>query len=192
MRAGMAAGADRLLGLGARAHHGASGAEIVLDQRRLRGFRIARDRPPLRGLAAPAALRPSDGVDAVLPLAAKAFEGDVLDSAKASRDQYVAHDSVVAGAHRAPVHEIAEIAAGRGALLHLDQPGAIERRLRHRVFARLLEALLVRPLPVALDLRLGGADHENGSKQQDSQTWSQFRSAASAPRTSGRSSALAR
>src|SRR5262245_2583546 len=188
MRAGVAAGADRLLGLGARAHHGASGAEIVPEERRLRGGRVARDRPPLRGLAAPAALGAPDGVDAVFALAAKAFEGDALDPGGAARDEHVAHDAVVAGAHRAPIHVVAEIAAGREALLELHQPLAIERRRRHQFFALLLEAVLVGALPVALDLRLGGA----GKASRREKKKSQLRSAASAPRTSGRSSARAR
>src|ERR1044071_3128956 len=121
MRAGMAAGADRLLGLGARAHHGAAGAEIVLDERRLRGVRVARDRPPLRGLAAPAALRTPDGVDAVFALAAKALEGDALGPGGAARDEHVAHDAVFVGAHRAPIDVVAEIAAGGDALLELHR-----------------------------------------------------------------------
>src|SRR5262245_18056385 len=117
--AGMAAGADRLLGLCARAHHGAAGTEIVLDEGRLGGVGVARDRPPPRGLPAPLSVGPADGVDAVFALASKAYDSHALDTRSASCDDYVAHDAVVAGAHRAPVHVVAEIAGAQKALLHL-------------------------------------------------------------------------
>src|SRR5580765_4490871 len=159
----MAAGAHRLLTFGAGADRNAAGTEIVLGERRLRSARIARDRPPLRGLAAPAALRPSDRIDAILALAAKALERDALDSSGVAGDENVAHDAVVVGADRAPVHEEAKLGLRGRAQLHLHQPLAIERRRRHQLLARLLQALLVRPLPVALDLRLRGADQKKAS-----------------------------
>src|SRR4051812_11086265 len=164
MRPGMAAGADRLLGLGARAHHGAAGTEILPRQHRLRCVRIARDLAPLRGLAAPPARGPSHGIDPVFALAAKALEGDILDPGGASRDEHVAHDALVAGANRAPIHVVAELAARGGVLLELHQPRAVERRRRYQLFTRLPEPVLVRALPVALDLRLGSAHQENRSE----------------------------
>src|SRR5439155_19869111 len=100
----------------------------------------------------------------------------------------VAHDPILADAHRLRIDEEAKVGIRGERGFHLDQARLIQARRRHRLLLRLLQPVLVGALPVALDLRIP----RGARKCQDSEDEeSQFRSAASAARTSGCSSALA-
>src|SRR5206468_11928498 len=133
----------------------------------------------------PAAVRAAKRVDAILGGGAThALEAHVLHAVGTARDEHVAHDAVLADAERRAIDEEMKAAGVEHAEL--------EQASGHRV-RRWIELLLgglrlqVLALPVALQAARAAAgerDHQEQSPQE--------RSAASAERTSGASSAVAR